>query len=121
MLFRQIISEKLLATPAGTEFDVRNTLFFNILRANPLLARFYADLFRRHGANPSIIKDLETRSAIFSLRINPPTTQPPKHRKAQPPWQSIQTLVSALTSRSTESAAALHRCARKSSVISISG
>jgi hypothetical protein len=66
MLLRQIISEQLLATPAGTKFDVRNTLFFNILRANPLLARFYADLFRRHGANPSLIKDLETRSAIFS-------------------------------------------------------
>ena len=65
MLLRQIISEKLLATPAGTKFDVRNTLFFNILAANPLLARFYADFFRRHGANPSLIKDLETRSADF--------------------------------------------------------
>jgi hypothetical protein len=65
MLFSQIISEKLLATPAGAEFDLHNTLFFNILRANPLLARFYADLLRRHGANPSIIKDLETRSAKF--------------------------------------------------------
>jgi hypothetical protein len=66
MLLRQIISQKLFETPAGTKFDIRNTLFFNILRANPLLARFYADLFRRHGANPSIIKDLETRSANFS-------------------------------------------------------
>jgi hypothetical protein len=65
MLLRQIISEKLLATPAGAKFDVRNTLFFKILAANPLLARFYADLFRRHGANPSLIKDLETRSANF--------------------------------------------------------
>src|SRR5258706_5600814 len=65
MLLSQIISEKLFATPAGTKFDVRNTLFFNILAANPLLARFYADLFRRHGANPSLIKDLETRSANF--------------------------------------------------------
>jgi hypothetical protein len=65
MLLRQIISEKLFATPAGTKFDVRNTLFFNILAANPLLARFYADLFRRHGANPSLIKDLETRSTNF--------------------------------------------------------
>jgi hypothetical protein len=59
MFLRQIISEKLLATPAGTKFDIRNTLFFNILLANPSLSRFYADLFRRHGANPSIIKDLE--------------------------------------------------------------
>jgi hypothetical protein len=65
MLLPQTISEKLLATPANTEFDIRNTLFFRILRANPLLARFYADFFRRHGANPSLIKDLETRSQIF--------------------------------------------------------
>jgi hypothetical protein len=65
MLLRQIIFEKLLATPPGTKFDIRNTLFFNILCANPLLAKFYADLFRRHGANPSLIKDLETRSAKF--------------------------------------------------------
>jgi hypothetical protein len=68
MLLRQIISDKLLATPAGTKFDIRNTLFFNILRANPLLARFYADLFRRHRANPSIIKDLEIRSPDFFAR-----------------------------------------------------
>src|ERR1700693_4411892 len=66
MLIRQIISQKLFETPANTEFDIRNTLFFKILRANPLLARFYADLFRRHGANPRIIRDLETRSANFS-------------------------------------------------------
>ncbi len=65
MLLRQIISEKLFATPTETEFDIRNTLFFKILRANPLLAIFYADLFRRHGANPSIIIDLETRSPNF--------------------------------------------------------
>jgi hypothetical protein len=80
MLPSQIISEKLFATPANTEFDIRNTLFFKILRANPLLARFYADLFRRHGANPSIINDLETRSPIFStpkkgsnMAVNPST------------------------------------------------
>ena len=65
MLLPEIISQKLFATPAGTEFEIRNTLFFKILRANPLLARFYADFFRRHGANPSIINDLETRSANF--------------------------------------------------------
>src|SRR5713226_9352408 len=65
MLLREFIFEKLLATPAGTQFDLRNTLFFKILRANPLLARFYADLFRRHGAKPSLIKDLETLSANF--------------------------------------------------------
>jgi len=33
-----------------------------------LLARFYADLFRRHGANPSLIKDLENLSANFFAR-----------------------------------------------------
>jgi hypothetical protein len=65
MLLPQIISKKLFETPAGPEFDVRNTLFFKILRANPLLARFYADLFRRHGASPSIIRGLETRSPNF--------------------------------------------------------
>src|SRR5229473_3699839 len=65
MLLREFILEKLLATPAGTQFDPRNTIFFKILRANPLLARFYADLFRRHGANPRLIKDLENLSANF--------------------------------------------------------
>ena len=65
MLLRKFIAQRLLATPAGSKFDVRNTLFFNILCANPLLARFYADLFRRHGANPSLIKDLQTQSGIF--------------------------------------------------------
>jgi len=74
MLLRQIIFEKLFATPAGTPFDIRNTLFFKILRANPLLARFYADLFRRHGANPSLIKDLETLSPKFFSPNQPPTS-----------------------------------------------
>src|SRR5271156_1757722 len=81
MLLREIISEKLFATPANTEFDIRNTLFFNILRANPLLARFYADLFRRHGANPSLIRDLETRSANFfaaNQSAKKPTTETKK-------------------------------------------
>jgi hypothetical protein len=75
MLLPEIISEKLFATPAGAEFDLRNTLFFNILRANPLLARFYADLFRRHGANPSLINDLENRSPDF-FSPDQPTTDP---------------------------------------------
>jgi hypothetical protein len=65
MFLREFIFEKLLEPPAGTPFDPRNTLFFKILRANPLLARFYADLFRRHGANPGLIKDLEALSANF--------------------------------------------------------
>jgi hypothetical protein len=81
MLLREIILDKLLATPAGTKFDIRNTLFFNILAANPLLAGFYADLFRRHGANPSLIKDLETRSANFfspDQSTKTSTTEPAK-------------------------------------------
>src|SRR6266849_495226 len=81
MLLREFIFEKLLSTPAGTQFDVRNTLFFKILRANPLLARFYADLFRRHGANPRLIKDLENLSANFfapDQSTNNPTTKTSK-------------------------------------------
>src|SRR6266851_4827108 len=104
MLLRQIISQKLFATPAGTEFDVRNTLFFNILAANPLLARFYADFFRRHGANPSLIKDLETRSANFFAPDQ--STKTLKQKKGSN-MAVNPTLVSVLTSRSTESAAAL--------------
>jgi hypothetical protein len=81
MLLREIIAEKLFATPADTQFDVRNTLFFNILCANPLLARFYADLFRRHGANPSLISDLETRSANFFSPDQSTQNAPPKPSK----------------------------------------
>ncbi len=82
MLLRNLVLEKLISTPAGTKFDIRNTLFFNILCANPLLARFYADLFRRHRANPSLIKDLETRSGLFfapdQSTDNHPTPEPSK-------------------------------------------
>src|SRR5580700_3075908 len=81
MLLRQIISHKLFETPANTKFDIRNTLFFKILQANPLLARFYADFFRRHGANPSIIKDLETRSANFFAPDPSTTNATPKASK----------------------------------------
>src|SRR5712691_2079938 len=116
MLLRQIISEKLLSTPAGTEFDVHNTLFFNILAANPLLARFYADLFRRHGANPSLIKDLETRSANFFAPDQPTKTL--KQKKGSNMAVNPNTRVPVLTSKSTASAAARPRSARKSSVIS---
>jgi hypothetical protein len=81
MLLREIILDKLLETPAGQEFDLRNTLFFKILAANPLLARFYADLFRRHGANPSLIKDLETRSGIIFTPDRSPRNARPKPAK----------------------------------------
>jgi len=81
MLLHEILFEKLLATPPGTQFDLRNTLFFKILRANPLLARFYADLFRRHGANPSLIKDLETQSANFFSPDQPTTNLTSKPAK----------------------------------------
>ena len=76
MLPPQVISEKLLATPANTKFDICNTLFFKILRANPLLARFYADLFRRHGANPSLIRDLE--ASAEKIFAPDQSTKPPK-------------------------------------------
>ena len=86
MLLRNLVLEKLLSTPVGTKFDIRNTLFFNILCANPLFAGFYADLFRRYGANPSIIKDLETRSGIFfapdQSTNNHPTPKPSKGSNA---------------------------------------
>jgi hypothetical protein len=65
MLLRQIISEKPFATLAGTEFDIRNTPCFNILRTNSFLTIFYGYFFRHHDANPSILKDLELRSGIF--------------------------------------------------------
>jgi hypothetical protein len=81
MLLREIISEQLFATPAGAEFDVRNTLFFNILCANPFLAGFYADFFRRRGANPSIISDLETRSGIIFTPDQSPRNATPKSTK----------------------------------------
>jgi hypothetical protein len=81
MLLQEIISKKLFETPAGTQFDLRNTLFFKILQANPLLSRFYADFFRRHGANPSLIKDLETQSPDFSPPDQSTTTSTTKASK----------------------------------------
>jgi hypothetical protein len=81
MLLREILSEKLFATPANTEFDIRNTLFFRILRANPLLTGFYADLFRRHGANPSLIRELEDsgqKNFAPDRSANNPKPKPPK-------------------------------------------
>jgi hypothetical protein len=85
MLLPKNISEKLLATSANTEFDIRNTLFFRILRANPLLAGFYADLFRRHGANPSLIIDLEAGSEKnFARPTKPPKGSNPMAVKSSP-------------------------------------
>src|SRR5229473_2227467 len=107
MLLRNQIFEQLLSTPPGTEFDIRNTPFFNILCANPSLAIFYADFFRLHGANSSLVKDLEAQSEYFSIRINPLQN----HGKAHTQWQATTTFVSALTSRSTEPAAARPLCA----------
>src|SRR5216684_5457912 len=91
MLLRQILSEKLLSTPPSSKFDSRNTPFFNILRANSFLAIFYPDFFRHHDANPCILKDLETRSGIFFIQIDPPKTlQLPKHGEARTQWQSVR-------------------------------
>jgi hypothetical protein len=75
MLLREFILQQLFSIPEGAPSDPRNTPFFNILCANPSLARIYADFFRRHGANPSFIKDLEVRSGIFS----DPDHDPEKH------------------------------------------
>jgi hypothetical protein len=66
MSLRNIIREQLFATPAGTELDIRNTLFFNILCANPSMAIYYGEFFQQHGANSSLLKDLEARSGILS-------------------------------------------------------
>jgi hypothetical protein len=81
MLLRQSLSEKLFASPAGTKSHLCNSLFSNILRANPLLAIFYADLFRHHSANSSIFKDLQIQSTFFLIQIDPPkttTSDPPR-------------------------------------------
>jgi hypothetical protein len=72
MLLRQILSENLLSTTPGTTFNIRNTPVFNILRANSFFAIFYADFFRRHAANSSMLKDLELRSGFFLIQIDPP-------------------------------------------------
>jgi hypothetical protein len=50
-----------------------------------LLARFYADLFRRHGANPSIINDLEARSANFFSPDQSTRNPTPKTSKGSKP------------------------------------
>src|ERR1700722_5928518 len=81
MLLREIILKQLLTIPAGQEFDFRNTPFFNILRANPSLAIFYADYFRRHGTNSSIIRDLETQSRKFFAPDQSPKNEAPNTTK----------------------------------------
>jgi len=68
MLSRNPILAQLLATPAGEPITFENTIFCNILRANPSLARFYADFVRRLAANPSLLRDLQIQSGIF---LNP--------------------------------------------------
>jgi hypothetical protein len=70
MQFREQIFELLFSTPGGVvngqnQRDIRNTNFFKILRANPSLAIFYADFLGRHGAKPSLLKDLGIESGIF--------------------------------------------------------
>jgi hypothetical protein len=74
MVLRDIILEQLFSTPAGTEFDLRNTPFFNILRANPFLAIFYKDFLNSPTANSSILIDLQARSGIFFTPDQSPKT-----------------------------------------------
>jgi hypothetical protein len=93
MLLRQIILKLLFATPAGAPFDIRKTPFFSILCANPSVARFYPNLFRAHGANSSLIKDLETRSGKFfdpDQSANHQTTKASKGVKPMPANQNIR-------------------------------
>ena len=94
MLLRNIILEKLFSTPANTNPDLRNTPFFNILRASPSLSKFCADFSRRHSANSSIPKDLEIESGFFSdpdqTTKNHPTLEPAKGPDSMPINQNIR-------------------------------
>lgn len=93
MLLRKIFIEQLLSTPEGTEFDLRNTPFFNILRANPSLAKFYEDFLRRHGANPSLTKDLELKSGFIfdpDQSSESAPTQPAKGPDSMPTTQKVR-------------------------------
>jgi hypothetical protein len=65
MLLRNPIREQLFPTPAGTEYALRNTNLFNILRGNPFVAIFYKDFLHRRGANSRIVIDLQARSGFF--------------------------------------------------------
>src|SRR5258706_15275332 len=89
MLLRQTISEKLVSTLHGAKFDIRNTLFFNILSANSFLAIFYGDSLRHHDANSSILKDLETRSGISLIQTDPP--KPSNVRTTERPRVEVST------------------------------
>ena len=73
--FRQLVRSLLFSTPAGSPgdsqldsstFDIRNTNFFKILKANPSLARFYPDFSQHRSAKPSSNIDLEIKSGIFA-------------------------------------------------------
>jgi len=76
MNLRDLISDLLFSVPAGKDpNDLRNTPFFSILRANPSVAIFYADLFRQNGANPNLLKDLRISRGIFS-NSDRPTASP---------------------------------------------
>jgi hypothetical protein len=76
MLLRNLLLDLLFSTPTGKDSDLRSTPFFNILCANPSVARFYADRFRRPAANSSLVKDLGVRSGIFF----DPDQSPKNHR-----------------------------------------
>jgi hypothetical protein len=62
---REAIRKQLFATPAGSPNEIRNTLFFKILAANPFLAKIWREPLRQAGANSSVILDLEIQSGIF--------------------------------------------------------
>ena len=67
---RQFVRKLLFSTPDGLPgkagFDIRNTKFFQILCANPSMARAYADSFRGCAADAGVVRDLEIKSGIFA-------------------------------------------------------
>ncbi|MGB8112257.1 MAG: hypothetical protein WCF22_00710, partial [Candidatus Sulfotelmatobacter sp.] len=73
--FRQLVRSLLFSTAAGSPgdsqpgsstFDIRNTNFFKILKANPSLARSYPDFSQHRSAKPSSNIDLDIESGIFA-------------------------------------------------------
>jgi hypothetical protein len=65
MLLKDIILKQLLAVPAGTEFDLRNTSFSKILGANPSLSGFCGVQSDLLAANSSQSIDLGIKSDNF--------------------------------------------------------
>jgi hypothetical protein len=65
MLLRNIVPQQLFAQSAGSDTTLPNPTISNILRANPFRAIFYPDFCKILEANPSLPKDLASKSALF--------------------------------------------------------